>query len=450
VTGHHGGLANRLHWQVEAHEYTADDRVLHKNPTGFDASLWELCCPLIAGAAIVMAPPGAHRDPGALSRLIDEHGVTVVQFVASLLGPFLDVIEEGRCSSLRLILCSGESVPGPLARRWYDRLHEGARLRIGYGPTEASIGVTDHPLDAQPDPDRTGPIGMPVANTTVAVLDEHLRMVPIGAPGELFIGGPQLARGYHGRPALTAGSFIPDPRASDGSRLYRTGDRARWRPDGRLEFLGRTDHQVKIRGQRVEPLEIEGALNAHPEVRTATVRASQGAAGEPRLDAYIVPANPDEPPSAGELRRFLRARLPDPMVPSTYTHLSELPMGRSGKVDRRALPLPETPAHRPERFVAPSTDTERRLALIWQEVLGVGPVSADDDFFDLGGHSLHAFRISARTHIEFGVDLPIAAVFDTPTLAGLAHTVEVLRWARDEAPPADGDGGTSTTRRIEL
>ncbi|MFF0522326.1 non-ribosomal peptide synthase/polyketide synthase [Actinomadura nitritigenes] len=450
VTGHHGGLANRLHWQVEAHEYTADDRVLHKNPTGFDASLWELCCPLIAGAAIVMAPPGAHRDPGALSRLIDEHGVTVAQFVASLLGPFLDVIEEGRCSSLRLILCSGESVPGPLARRWYDRLHEGARLRIGYGPTEASIGVTDHPLDAQPDPDRTGPIGMPVANTTVAVLDEHLRMVPIGAPGELFIGGPQLARGYHGRPALTAGSFIPDPRASDGSRLYRTGDRARWRPDGRLEFLGRTDHQVKIRGQRVEPLEIEGALNAHPQVRTATVRASQGAAGEPRLDAYIVPANPDEPPSAGELRRFLRARLPDPMVPSTFTHLSELPMGRSGKVDRRALPSPEAPPHRPERFRPPSTETERRLALIWQEVLGVGPVSADDDFFELGGHSLHAFRISARTHIEFGVDLPIAAVFDTPTLAGLAQTVEVLRWARDEAPPAHGDGGTSTTRRIEL
>ncbi|MFI0487357.1 amino acid adenylation domain-containing protein [Actinomadura sp. 9N215] len=436
VTGTHRGLANRLLWQVKAHRYTSGDRVLHKNPISFDASLWELCCPLLAGAAIVMAPPGAHRDPVALSHLIERHDVTVVQFVASLLAPFLEAVGDERCTSLRLVLCSGEPIPGTLARRWYDLLHRRAMLRIGYGPTEASIGVTDEFLEAAPRPDRIGPIGVPVANTTAYVLDERLRLVPVGTPGELYVGGPQLARCYHRRPALTAQRFVPDPQAGDGSRLYRTGDRVRWLPDGRLEFLGRTDDQVKILGQRVEPAEVETALSTHPGVRSVTVTARREPDEEPRLAAYIVAANPEAPPADGELRSFLRARLPAPMIPETFTFLGELPVTDSGKVDKRALPAPHAGRGGHGEPVPPSTETEKTLARIWSDVLKIEQPGAHDDFFELGGNSLHAFRISAQAHAEFGIELPIAAVFETPTLAGLANTMDVLRWTRDPGPDA--------------
>jgi amino acid adenylation domain-containing protein len=433
------GIVNRLLWMQEAYRLGPDDRVLQKTPFSFDVSVWEFFWPLLAGARLVMAPPGAHQDPARLAALIQEHRITTLHFVPSMLQVFVE--QPGlaaACGSVRRVFASGEALPFELKERFLARL-PGVELHNLYGPTEASVDVTFHACRRGGDRQLV-PIGRPIANTSILLLDRQLAPVPAGVPGELHIGGVGLARGYLGRPELTAEQFIPDPfggrggrygwRRRPGARLYKTGDLARFRPDGEIEFLGRLDHQVKVRGVRIELGEIEAALARHPEVREAVVLARRDpepgapAAAAVRLVAYLVPAG-GAAPEAGELRAFLRLSLPEAMVPAAFVALPAFPLTGSGKVDRRALPAPapSSPAERSAgapAYEEPGTALERRLAALWREVLGVERVGRHDNFFELGGDSIQGAMLVNRIQRELGQIVYVMALFDAPTLARFA------------------------------
>jgi amino acid adenylation domain-containing protein len=411
----HAALRNRLLWMQDAYRLSTADRVLHKTAIGFDVSGWELWWPLISGATLVMAPPGAHRDSARLVRLVRDEGVTVVHFVPPALRAFLDEPDAESCTDLRLVVCSGEALPPDLVDRFHERL--GARLENLYGPTEAAIDVTAAPCRPGMD---VVPIGTPIANAVVRVLDpELLRAVPVGVTGEICLSGLPLARGYLGRPDLTAERFVPDPSDPGGGRLYRTGDLGRYRDDGMLEYLGRVDHQVKIRGRRVEPGEIEATLLGHPAIRRAAVLGVDTGRGELELAAYLV-ADGERP----DLDRWLRDRLPAAMVPTAIVWLDALPLTSSGKLDRKALPPPESVT---SDYVPPRTAAERAVAAVWAELFGLRRVGASDDFFDLGGHSLLATRTLSRLRESFGVELPMRVVFERPTVAALGAAVDEAR-----------------------
>ncbi|HEV2149835.1 MAG TPA: amino acid adenylation domain-containing protein [Longimicrobiaceae bacterium] len=414
----HRGVVNRLLWMQAEYGLTPDDVVLQKTPFGFDVSVWEFFWPLLAGARLVLARPGGHRDPVYLGGVIERERVTTLHFVPPMLQAFLAAGEAGRCGSLRRVVCSGEALPPDLQQRVFEEL-PGVELHNLYGPTEAAVDVTY--WRCGPGGGRsTVPIGRPVANTRTFVLDADLGPVPAGVPGELYIGGVQVGRGYLGRAALTAERFVPDPFSeAPGARMYRTGDRARWSAEGVLEFLGRDDHQVKIRGFRIELGEIEAALAGHPEVRECVAVAAEVAPGERRLVAYLV--GRDGPPPVPELRERLQASLPEYMVPAAFVTLDALPLTPNGKVDRRALPPPEfgRDALR-ERYVAPRTATEEVLAGIWSEVLGVERVGVYDNFFALGGYSILAVQVASRVQREFGVALPLPTLFQAPDIDALA------------------------------
>ena len=280
------------------------------------------------------------------------------------------------------------------------------------------------------------PIGRPVANTQVYVLDDALQPVPVGVPGELYTGGDGLARGYFNRPELTAERFIPHPfSATPGTRLYKTGDLVRYRADGTLEFLGRLDHQVKVRGFRIEPGEIEAVLGQHPQVREAVIVAQEETPGEKRLVAYVVMHQSCEQ-TPGELRRFLQGKLPAYMVPSAFMVLEALPLTTNGKIDRLALPIPARHQARDSVFIAPRMPLEEQLATLWATLLNVSPISVHDDFFALGGHSLLATQMVSRLRDAFQVELPLRYMFEAPTVAGLAEVIETMLWARQEPQPA--------------
>ena|GEM_PF-937271 len=406
----HRGLHNRIVWMQEAHGLDAADRVLHKTPYGFDVALWELCWPLVTGAALVLAAPGAHADPAHLHRLITDTGVTTLHFVPTMLAAFLDhaaapTVGRGPLGRVRRVFCSGETLPPATAARFLAAWPD-VELHNLYGPTEASIDVTA--WRCGPDA-ATVPIGRPIANTRAYVLDAHLRLSPTGVPGQLYVAGTGLAHGYLGRPGTTAEAFVADPFTPwPGQRMYATGDLARRRPDGVLEHLGRTDRQVKIHGQRVELGEVEHVLSGHPGVRHCAVVVRGDA-----LAAYVV--GTAEP--AG-LRRFLADRLPAWMVPATVTALPELPVTANGKLDTARLPAPEPAAAR--AHVEPRTPTERWLAATWAELLGVDRVGAGDDFFARGGNSLHTTQLTARIHAHLGLTVHPRQVFADPTLDALA------------------------------
>ncbi|MET0395230.1 MAG: non-ribosomal peptide synthase/polyketide synthase, partial [Longimicrobiaceae bacterium] len=428
----HRALASQIAWMQRAFPLAAADRVLQRTPFSFDASVWEFWAPLAAGATLVMPEPGEHREPARLAAVMAAEGVTVAQFVPTLLGALLEE-ELSACTAVRRVFAGGEALPAELAAR--ARAALGAEVVNLYGPTEVCINATAHTFAA--DGGATVPIGRPVDNVRAYVLDRNGEPAATGVPGELYLGGVQLARGYLGRPGLTAGSFVPDGLSGEaGGRLYRTGDRVRWLAGGALEFLGRTDQQVKLRGFRIEPGEVEAALRAHPAVRDAVVVA-RDAAGGARLVAYLVPADGAGEPDAGELRAFLRGRLPDYMVPSALVALAALPLTPSGKVDRGALPEPAAADGAGARYVAPRTPAEDVLAGIWAEVLGVERVGVEDGFFDLGGHSLLATRVVSRARAALGVELPVRALFEAPTVAGLAARAEALRLEGDgvRVPP---------------
>jgi len=410
----HTGLINRLLWMQQAYPLTAADRVLQKTPFSFDVSVWEFLWPLLQGATLVVAAPGIHKDPMALAEVIRREQISTLHFVPSMLQAFVDAGELPSCSSLRQVMASGEALPAPLAARFREQTT--AALHNLYGPTEASIDVTAWTCSAANT--RGVPIGWPIANTQIHLLDAQLNPVPIGVAGELYIGGVQLARGYHARPALTAERFVPDPYGPPGSRLYRSGDLARWREDGAIDYLGRIDHQVKLRGLRIELGEIEAALLGHPGLREAVVLAREDRPGDRRLVAYVVGASP----SAEELRRHLQLRLPDYMIPSAYVTLDALPLSPNGKLDRKALPAPELPVHE-ESHVAPRTPQETALAQIWAEVLNVPRVGVYDNFFALGGHSLLAIQVVSRLAATQGLKLGLAELFQRPTIAELAEAL---------------------------
>ena len=420
----HAGIVNRLRWMQRSFRLAPGDRVLQKTPISFDVSVWELFWPLLAGARLVLAPPGLHRDASGLARLIEARGITVAHFVPSMLQDFLAHAELERCGSLRRVVCSGEALTPALVRRFHESL--GAELHNLYGPTEAAVDVTHW---ACPRGDTSGviPIGRPIANTRACIVDARQREVPVGVPGELLLGGVQLARGYLGRPALTAARFVPDPSGPPGARLYRTGDRARWRFDGTIEFLGRLDGQIKLRGVRIEPAEIEVALAAHPAVAAAAVELREDAHGGPRLIAHVVP-HAGGAPDPEALRRHLRQSLPETLVPAAFVMCQRLPLSPSGKLDRRALPPPGAPAaEAPRARALPRTPTEKTLAGIWSEILQVSQVSVNDHFFEAGGHSLIATRLLSRVRDALEVELPLRILFETPVLVDLASAIDACR-----------------------
>ncbi|MFI9757071.1 amino acid adenylation domain-containing protein [Streptomyces sp. NPDC051963] len=416
----HAGIVNRLLWMQDAYPLGPDDRVLQKTPASFDVSVWEFFWPLITGAVLVLARPGGHRDPGHLAELIREQRVTTAHFVPSMLRAFLDdPAAEGVRGVLRRVVCSGEALPSELAERC-ARLLDGTEIHNLYGPTEAAVDVTAWPC-AEGTRSAAGsvPIGRPVWNTRTLVLDTALRPVPPGVPGELYLGGTQLARGYLARPALTADRFVADPYGPPGARLYRTGDLVRWSAEGMLEFLGRSDDQVKIRGFRVEPGETEAALAALPGVSQAAVTAREE---EPQLVAYAVP-RPGVRLEPLQVRQDLKASLPDHLVPAVVVVLDELPLTPNGKLDRAALPAPDLAAL--TTATAPRTPAEARLCELFAELLGLPDVGIHDEFFALGGHSALATRLVARIRAELGAVVPLRAVFDTPTVAALAPMLDI-------------------------
>ncbi len=414
----HAALASHMAWMQREFPLAPHDRVLQKTPVGFDASVWEFWAPLLAGAGLALAAPGAHRDPAALLRAVEEERASVLQLVPSMLAAMLEHGGLERCTSLRTLFCGGEALSADAAARARAVL-PGARVVNLYGPTECTIDATSHVVVGGGGAGGTVPIGRPVDGVAAFVLDPEAEPVPPGVAGELYLGGAQLARGYLGRPEWTAGRFVPDGLSgAAGARLYRTGDRARWLPTGELEFLGRVDEQVKVRGFRIEPGEVEAALERHPGVARAAVAARDDAPGGPRLVGYVVPSA-GAAPDAAELRAHLRGLLPEPMIPAAFAVLETLPLTPSGKTDRRALPPPDASAADAEP-VAPRGVVEELLAEMWREVLRLDVVGVFDDFFALGGHSLLATRVIARIREEMGEDVPLRVMFDTPTIAGMA------------------------------
>ncbi|WP_460625008.1 amino acid adenylation domain-containing protein, partial [Kitasatospora kifunensis] len=417
VVAPHAGIVNRLAWMQGEYGLTASDRVLQKTPFGFDVSVWEFFWPLLEGATLVVARPGGHREPGYLAELIQRERVTVTHFVPSMLQAFLAEPAAAECGGLRAVMCSGEALASDL-RDGFARVLPGVPLHNLYGPTEASVDVTAWAC-ADDTAGVSVPIGRPVWNTRVYVLDGGLQPVPAGAQGELYLAGVQLARGYLGRAGLTAERFVADPFGEPGTRMYRTGDLVRWRADGNLEYLGRTDDQVKLRGFRIELGEIEAALATHPAVAHAAVMVREDTPGDKRLIGYAVPAGELD---VASVRAHLATLLPEYMVPAAIVALGALPVTVNGKLDRRALPAPDFITSAPHR--APSTPREEVLCTVFAQVLGLPQVGIDDNFFELGGHSLLATRLISRIRTALDIELPIRALFEAPTVAALAQRLD--------------------------
>jgi amino acid adenylation domain-containing protein len=416
VPNTHRGLSIRLDWMQRTFPLGADDAVLQKTPIGFDVSVWEFFWPLMTGARLVMASPVGHRDPQYLRKVIADRRITTVHFVPSMLGVFLEEPDVESCVSLRRTICSGGELTPALAAEFLRRMP--GELHNLYGPTEAAIDVSSWHCTPETVTGRTRlPIGRPIQNMRLYVVDRWGYPLPAGVPGELLIGGLGVALGYLNRPELTAERFVPDP-YEPGSRLYRTGDLARWREDGDLDYLGRTDRQVKLRGNRIEPGEIEAAIGAHPGVAQAAVVVA-GEAGDRRLVAYVLP----DPVDAAVLRAHLATRLPDYLIPAAFVLVDDLPLTPNGKLDHAALaarPVPRVPV---PRVAADTSAADGRLLedvrAIWSEVLGIPRIGLDDDLFDLGGHSLTITQIAVRMRRRLRIDLPLQVFYDTPTVRGV-------------------------------
>ncbi len=432
----HRGIVNRLLWMQDAYKLLSDDTVLQKTPFTFDVSVWEFFWPLLTGARLVVAQPGGHRDSRYLADIIAKQHVTTLHFVPSMLRIFLEESKAEACRSLRRVICSGEALALNLQEAFFSCL-PGVELHNLYGPTEASVDVTS--WACAPDAGlQFVPIGRPISNTKIYILDSHLKPVPIGAAGELHIGGIGLARGYLNRPDLTAEKFIPDPFSGEpGARLYKTGDLARYRSDGNIEFLGRMDHQVKIRGFRIELGEIEAVLGLHPAIRQAVVVSREDETGDSRLAAYVLPKEDAGPaPTAGDLRRFLQQKLPEHMIPSAFVFLDQMPLTPNGKVNRKALPAPDRT--RPDGdfgYAAPRTPTEEMLTAIWAGLLGLERVGIHDNFFELGGHSLLATQAASQVRRIFHAEIPLRFLFESPTVADLAALLQSSTQLKTGLPP---------------
>ncbi|SFN62426.1 non-ribosomal peptide synthetase [Xenorhabdus japonica] len=423
VMNEHRSVVNCLLWAQETYQLTPQDRVLQKTPFSFDVSVWELFPPLMFGAQLILARPDGHKDPHYLLSEIEKRRITIIHFVPAMLQLFLDAIPAGRCSSLRHILCSGEAFPYTLQQKCLSHFAH-CQLHNLYGPTEAAIHVTAWRCV----PDRyigQVPIGKPIANTQIYLLDNHGKPVPIGVTGELYIGGIGVARGYLNLPELTAEHFLSDPFSTDpDARLYKSGDLARWLPDGNIEYLGRNDFQVKLRGFRIELGEIEARLVQCHNVREAVVIAREDASyektgGEKRLVAYLL-AEPNTTLISAELRQQLAQHLADYMLPSAFVTLDAFPLTSNGKLNRQALPIPDHTALVTRNYEAPIGDMETGLAEIWQELLKLEQVGRHDHFFELGGHSLLAIQLATRIRQTLARELHLQQLFAHPVLTDLA------------------------------
>ncbi|WP_282782436.1 non-ribosomal peptide synthetase, partial [Nocardia sp. CC201C] len=440
----HHAIVNQELWMLHEYPMTADDVYLQKTATTFDVSLWGYFMPLLVGAKLVVATPDGHRDPLYVAEMIERHRVTVTDFVPSMLTVFVAHASAAQCATLKYVFVIGEALP-PETGASFRRITN-AGLHNLYGPTEAAVSVTYWENTAADTV--TVPIGVPEWNVEVYVLDSRLRPAAIGAAGELYLAGRQLARGYKGRPDLTSDRFVANPFSSDGERMYRTGDLVRWNTVasgesgtaasgesdavGVLEYIGRTDFQVKFRGQRIELGEIETDLLAHPSVSQAVVLVMDTATGQ-QLVAYVVPG-PGQSVEPAELTRFVAEKLPSYMVPASIMVLDAFPLNTSGKLDRKALPEPVFSVDA-AGFRAPRTAAEEIVAGIFADVLGHGRVGVDDNFFDLGGNSLVATQVVSRISAAFGARLGVRALFETPTVAGIAARVETTAPDEVSRPP---------------
>jgi amino acid adenylation domain-containing protein/natural product biosynthesis luciferase-like monooxygenase protein len=433
----HDGIVNHMRWASGYSPLGAGDVMLQKTPFGFDVSLWDIFLPLMSGVPLVIARPGGHTDPAYLVQTIQREQITVLHFVPSMLALFLEQPQAAQCRSLRMVMCAGEALPYALYQRFAE-MFPGVPLHNLYGPTEAAVHTTA--WECSPNDAHRVPIGRPISNLQFYILDGRGQPVPQGVAGELHIGGVGVCRGYLNRPELTAERFPHDPFAGrPGARMYRTGDLGRWLADGSIEYLGRNDFQVKLRGQRVELGEIEARLRDCDGVRDAVVTSRADAAGDRYLVAYLLP-------EAGalienvELRRELAARLPEYMVPSAIVVMDAWPLNASGKLDRAALPAPGQDDRAAHSHEAPLGATETMLAEIWQELLLVPQIGPHDNFFEVGGHSLAAIRLAHVVAERFGVELDTRAVFEMATVASLAAHVETLLWQRGNSNvPATDD-----------
>lgn len=425
----HAGIVNRLAWMQQQYTLTDQDVVLQKTPYSFDVSVWEFFWPLITGAKLVVAEPNAHKDSARLAAIIQQHQITTIHFVPAMLQAFLDHSAVSDCRSLKRVICSGEALPYQLQQQFSQSFD--AQLHNLYGPTEASIDVTFWDCRSQDIPNVV-PIGHPIANMQTWILDKALNTVPVGVEGELYLAGVGLARGYLGRDDLTEKAFIANPFAVEGantdaqfSRLYRTGDIARYRPDGAIEYVGRADFQVKIRGLRIELGEIEACIAEHPEVKEVVVIARRSGETNDYLAAYVVP----EETAKGQLddllmwQAFLLTKLPDYMMPTFVTVLAQMPVTNNGKIDRAALPEPKSSG---QAFVAPATPTEHKVALLWQELLGVEAAGRTDNFFALGGHSLLITRLVNQINSIFSLNISLTDVLAMTVLEQQASYIDML------------------------
>lgn len=411
----HDAIVNRLLWMHDQYPIDANDRVLQKTPAGFDVSVWEFFWPMIVGSCLVVAKPDGHKDPVYLQELIHSQKITTLHFVPSMLQIFVQQADAQRCESLRQVFCSGEALPIELVNQYYQSFD--APLHNLYGPTEAAVDVTYWPSEANAQGSST-PIGRPVWNTQIYILDDALNPVPPGVVGHLYIAGRQLAIGYHGQPELTAERFIDNPFGPTGSRMYLSGDLARWREDGAIEYCGRSDFQVKIRGFRIELEEIENALASHPNVAQVAVLAQEYSDGDKRLVAYVTAEGTEQLIDVAQLQKYLADPLPEYMVPSYFVELDTFPLTPNGKLDRNALPKPDLSGQVGTK--GPSNLVEERLCRLFCQLLELPAVGVDDNFFELGGHSLLAAQLIAHVKEIMGIELSLAAVFESPTVAGIA------------------------------
>ncbi|MBJ2215867.1 MULTISPECIES: amino acid adenylation domain-containing protein [Pseudomonas] len=410
----HCALTNRLLWMQQAYTLGAEDTVLQKTPFSFDVSVWEFFWPLMTGARLAVAAPGDHRDPSKLVELINRHPVTTLHFVPSMLHAFLQDSQVASCQGLRRIICSGEALPVGVQQHVFAELPNTGLFNL-YGPTEAAIDVTHWTcVDEHRD---SVPIGRPISNLCTYVLDAQLQPVAVGVAGELYLGGVGLARSYHRRPSLTAERFVPCP-FQPGTRLYRTGDRVRQRRDGVIEYIGRLDHQVKLRGLRIELGEIEARLLEHPLVREASVQVHEGK----YLVGYLV-LQDSTLAWRDVLSTHLLAHVPDYMVPAQWVLLDHMPLSPNGKLDRKALPAPDSDLQE-RHFVAARNTLEQTLVAIWREVLELEQVSVEDNFFELGGHSLLVLMLKERIRKAVGVELSVSQLMLNPSVAGQAACLE--------------------------
>jgi len=416
----HEAVVNRLLWGLETFGYTVADVILQKTPYSFDVSVPEFFCPLIVGARLVVARPGGHRDAAYLQSLVASERITSIHFVPSMLGPFLAFVGQDQLATLRFLMCSGEALTPTLIARAFEVLPREAQVHNLYGPTECAVEVTH--WQAPRDVDITCvPIGRPVANTRCYVLGKSLEPMPVGVPGELYLAGRQVGAGYLQRPELTAERFVPDvfadPVLEPGARMYRTGDRVRWLPDGTIEYLGRFDFQVKLRGVRIELGEIETVLNADPTVQEALVLVR-----DDRLVCYYV-AVPGATADEERIRTEMRRVLPQSMVPSAFVALDTFPTTRSGKIDRNALPMPAAAPVQGVEYKAPRTTIEHELVQIWEMLLDKRPIGIREDFFELGGHSLLAVRMMAEVARVRGRHIPLTWLFESSTIETLGERI---------------------------